>query len=75
MDSIKENDINIFFPNDNIKDNRITNDINNKLREQIIANIINGRILKDYYKNNKWKIIQTRINEYIINLCKKKKNR
>jgi hypothetical protein len=73
MDSIKENNINIFFTNDNKKENddRITNDVNNKLREQIIVAIINKKIPKNYYENNKWKQKKEEIAKYITEFCKR----
>lgn len=73
MDSIKETDINIFFTNDKKKENndRITNDVNNKLREQIIVAIINKIIPKNYYKNNKWKQIKEELHRYITEFCKR----
>ena len=50
MIEIKEEDINLFWMINKKKDN----DGKNRIREQIIYDILNNNINEDWYKNNKW---------------------
>ena len=55
MIEIKEEDINLFWMINKKKDN----DGKNRIREQIIYDILNNNINEDWYKNNKWNTIRT----------------
>ncbi len=55
MIEIKEEDINLFWIINKKKDN----DGNNRIREQIIYDILNKNITEEWYQNNKWNNIKT----------------
>ncbi len=55
MIEIKEEDINLYWMVNKKKDN----DGKNRIREQIIYDILNNNINEDWYKNNKWNTIRT----------------
>lgn len=55
MIEIKEEDINLFWMINKKKDN----DGKNRIREQIIYDILNNNINEDWYQNNKWNTIRT----------------
>lgn len=55
MIEIKEEDINLYWMVNKKKDN----DGKNRIREQIIYDILNNNINDDWYQNNKWNTIRT----------------
>ena len=67
---IKKKHIKLFFSN-NIKSK---NDENNKLREEILVNIINKNIDEKFYKNTKWKTVKNQLKKWINNITTEKIN-
>lgn len=65
---ISEKDIIVFSRPSTKKDN----DIENKLREDIIYAIINNKIHKEYYINENWKLLKINLNEYLNDTLGKK---
>ena len=65
---ITRNDINIFYDKNETRDN---NDSNNKIRENIISDIINKKIPDRYYRNKRWKELKNKLELYIEKLSEK----
>jgi len=70
MIEIKEEDINLFWMVNKKKDN----DGNNRIREQIIYDILSNNINEEWYQNNKWNTIRTGLLRTLIETEKETDN-
>ena len=61
IDNISIDDIKIF----DIKENKFSNDKNNKIRETIISNIINNLIPEEFYNDEKWINLKNQVSKYL----------